>query len=283
MYVDRTLEAVVLRATEQFPVVFLTGARQVGKTTLLRQISAGDRTYVTLDDPLVASLARTDPPLFMQRFPPPVLIDEVQYAPEIFPHIKMSVDRARRPGMFWISGSQQFHLMKDVSESLAGRVAVVHLLGLSRSETVGRGLGAPPFVPTPDEIERRTALGPKLTLQQLYRTIWRGALPAIALDDTVERDLFFGSYVQTYLQRDVRDLARVGDEMAFVRFLRATAARTGQLLNLADLARDADVAPNTAKSWLSILGTAGIVHLLEPFHTNVGKRSTSSTPVWPPT
>ena len=286
MYVPRTLEPFVTQASQQFPVVLLTGARQVGKTTLLRHLSQGERTYVTLDDPLVLSLAKTDPALFMQRFPPPVLIDEIQYATELLPHIKMAADRAGQPGLFWLTGSQQFHLtpapaaaltgagagVKGVSESLAGRVAVIHLLGLSRRELLGQGLDAPPFLPTPEEIGRRSTQRSKLTLKELYRLIWRGALPAIALNAAVARDLFYSSYVQTYLQRDVRDLARVGDEMAFLRFLRATAARTGQLLNLADLARDADVAPNTAKHWLSILQTAEIVYLLEPYHTNLTQR-----------
>lgn len=272
MYAPRTLEPAVTGAGQQFPVVLLTGARQVGKTTLLRRLSQGERTYVTLDDPLVLNLAKADPALFLQRFPPPVLIDEIQYAPELLPYIKMAADRAGQPGLFWLTGSQQFHLMKGVSESLAGRVAVLHLLGLSRPELIGRGLDAPPFLPTPEEIARRSTQRSKLTLKELYRLIWRGTLPAIALNPAVERDLFYSSYVQTYLQRDVRDLARVGDEMAFLRFLRATAARTGQILNLADLARDADVAPNTAKHWLSILQTAEIVYLLEPYHTNLTQR-----------
>jgi predicted AAA+ superfamily ATPase len=272
MYVARTLEPFVTRAAEQFPVVLLTGARQVGKTTLLRHLSQEERTYVTLDDPLVLSLVKSEPALFMQRFPPPVLIDEMQYAAELLPHIKMAADRTQRPGLFWLTGSQQFHLMQGVSESLAGRVAVMHLLGLARRELLGQGRGAMPFLPTPEEIGRRIGAGGKLTLKELYRLIWRGALPAIALNDAVERDLFYSSYVQTYLQRDVRDLSRVGDEMAFLRFLRATAARTGQLLNLTDLARDADVAPNTAKNWLSILQTAEIVYLLEPYFTNLTQR-----------
>lgn len=272
MYVPRTLETAILQASQHFPIVLLTGARQVGKTTLLRQLSQGARAYVTLDDPLVLSLAKEDPALFMQRFPPPVLIDEIQYAAELLPYIKMVVDRAGQPGLFWLTGSQQFHLMQGVSESLAGRAAVLHLFGLSRAELLGQGLAATPFVPTPAELARRSVQRTPLTLQELYRLIWRGALPAIALNAAMERDLFYGSYVQTYLQRDVRALAQVGDELAFLRFLRAAAARTGQLLNLADLARDADVAPNTAKHWLSILQTAEIVYLLEPYHTNVTQR-----------
>ena len=229
MYVPRTLETFVTRAAQQFPVVLLTGARQVGKTTLLRHLSHAERAYVTLDDPLVLTLAKTDPALFMQRFPPPVLIDEIQYATELLPYIKMAADRSGEPGLFWLTGSQQFHLMKGVSESLAGRVAVLHLSGLSRRELLGQGLDAAPFLPTSEEIARRSAQAQKLTLKELYLIIWRGALPAIALNAAVERDLFYSSYVQTYLQRDVRDLARVGDELAFLRFLRAAAARTASL------------------------------------------------------
>jgi hypothetical protein len=208
----------------------------------------------------------------MQRFPPPVLIDEIQYAAELLPYIKIAVDAHHQPGLFWLTGSQQFHVMHGVSESLAGRVAVVHLLGLSHREWLGQGQVAQPFLPIPAHVAQRAAQGGRITLPELYNLIWRGALPAIALNESLDRDLFYSSYVQTYLQRDVRDLARVGDEMAFLRFLRAAAARTGQLLNLAELARDTDIAPNTAKNWLSILQTAEIVYLLEPYHTNLSKR-----------
>jgi predicted AAA+ superfamily ATPase len=227
---------------------------------------------VTLDDPLLLRLAREDPALFLQRFPPPVLIDEIQYAPALLPHIKMVVDKTRKPGLFWLTGSQQFHLMKGVSESLAGRVGVVQLLGLSRRELLRQPGESQPFLPRPARIHKLHASGGELGLKALYELIWRGSFPAIAINRKADRDLFYGSYVQTYLQRDIRDLARVGDEMAFLRFLRAAAARTGQLLNLSDLARDTDVAPNTAKHWLSILQASGIVYLLEPYHTNLTKR-----------
>jgi len=221
---------------------------------------------------MVLSLAKEDPALFFQRFPAPVFIDEIQYAPELLPYIKMEVDKSHRNGLFWLTGSQQFHLMKGVSESLAGRVAVVHLMGFSRRELTGQSRKSRPFLPLPDEIQSRITTGGKLTLKELYRLIWRGAFPLMALNDEMDRDLFYSSYVQTYLQRDIRDLARVGDEMAFLRFLRAAAARTGQMLNLSELARDANVAANTAKNWLSILQASGVVYLLEPFYTNVTKR-----------
>jgi len=272
MYIQRTLESFIRTAATQFPALLVTGARQVGKTTFLQHLSKETRTYVTLDDPLVMALAKEDPALFMQRFPPPILIDEIQYAPELLPYIKIAIDKSRQPNQFWLTGSQQFHLMKGVSESLAGRIAVVHLLGLSRSEMTGRSQVAKPFLPIPEAIGALSASSDTLSLQDLYQLIWRGTFPAIALNTDADRDLYYSSYVQTYLQRDVRDLARVGDEMAFLRFLRTAAARSGQMLNMAELARDADVAPNTAKSWLSILQASGLVYLLEPYHNNLTKR-----------
>ncbi|MBI3680112.1 MAG: ATP-binding protein [Acidobacteria bacterium] len=271
-YLPRTIEAFIANATTQFPVLLLTGARQVGKTTVLRHLSGQERAYVTLDDPLVLSVAREDPALFFQRFRPPLLIDEIQYAPGLLPYIKMEADRGRRPGLFWLTGSQHFHLMKGISESLAGRVAVVHLLGLSRRELLGTDAQAEPFLPVQGPIGSRMKTGGTLSLSGIYKLIWRGAFPAVALNEAVDRDLFYGSYVQTYLQRDVRDLARVGDEMVFLRFVRALAARTAQILNISDLARDAGVAVNTARSWLSILQASGIAYLLEPYHSNISKR-----------
>lgn len=272
MYHTRTLESFISKAAASFPVILVTGARQVGKTTLLKTLGEPERVYVTLDDPLVLNLARQDPALFMQRFRPPVLIDEIQYAPELLPFIKMAVDENRAPGRFWLTGSQQFHLMSNVSESLAGRVGIVHMLGLSRMEAGGDGVRQRPFLPDPALFSTMSEATSLLSLQELYTAIWRGSFPALTLSKDMDRDLFFGSYVQTYLQRDVRDLSQVGDEMAFLRFLRASAARTGQILNMAELARDADVAPNTAKRWLSILQSSGLVYLLEPWFTNVTKR-----------
>ncbi len=283
MYILRTLEGFFKKATTQFPILLVTGARQVGKTTFLRHLceqnSEQNRIYVTLDDPLILNLAKNDPALFMQRFPTPVLIDEIQYAPELLPYIKIAVDKNRQPGLFWLTGSQQFHLMKNVSESLAGRVGIVQLLGLSRRECLGQDheqhQEQQPFLPTAALLTEHLTKGEEsanLSLKALYNIIWRGSFPAMALAEATDRHLFYSSYVQTYLQRDIRDLAKVGDEMAFLRFLRAAAARSGQLLNLTELARDTDIAPNTAKNWLSILQASGIVYLLEPYHNNVTKR-----------
>jgi uncharacterized protein len=272
MYIKRTIENFFLKASSQFPVMLVTGARQVGKTTLLKHVSEKNRTYITLDDPLILNMAKNDPALFMQRFPPPVFIDEIQYAPELLPFIKMEVDRNPQHGRLWLTGSQQFHMMKGVSESLAGRVGIVQLLGLSRREMIGKGPLSTPFLHKPDELNKRAKSGELLNLKELYKVIWRGSLPAIALHDETDRDLFYSSYTQTYLQRDIRSLAQVGDEMAFIRLLRAAAARSGQLLNMTDLARDADIAPNTARKWISMLQTTGIIYLLQPYHANITKR-----------
>src|SRR5271157_1960509 len=155
MYVSRTIESFFMNAAKQFPVLLVTGARQVGKTTFLRHLAEKKRTYITLDDPLVRALAKEDPALFFQRFPPPLLIDEIQYAPELLPHVKMEVDRRQEQGLFWLTGSQHFHLMKGVSESLAGRIGVVQLLGLSRRELTGQGQMSRPFLPTPEEVRSR--------------------------------------------------------------------------------------------------------------------------------
>lgn len=268
MYKKRTISKILRQTSKHFPVLLITGPRQVGKTTCLRHGEKSKRRYVTLDDPQARNLAKEDPGLFLQRFSPPVLIDEIQYAPDLLPLIKIAVDSNRRKGDYWLTGSQQFHLMAGVSESLAGRVGVLHLLGFSARELAGDAEAARPFSPRNLRVAKSKPQG----LMNLYAQIWRGSFPAIAIDRKMDRDLFYGSYVQTYLQRDVKVLMNVGNEMVFMKFLRAAAARTGQLLNLADMARDADVAPNTAKKWLSVLQTSGLVFLLEPYFNNHLKR-----------
>jgi predicted AAA+ superfamily ATPase len=269
-YRSRTLESFFLTSSGQMPVLLVTGPRQIGKTTILKHLAENERVYVTLDEPLLRELASSDPALFLQRFPPPILIDEIQYAPQLLPLIKIMVDQDRRPGQFWLTGSQQFHLMRGVSESLAGRVGVINLLGFSRGELLGLP-ATPPFLPTAAELRARDGR-PPLVMGDLFQRIWLGSFPALHQDPAPGRDLFYSSYIQTYLQRDIRDLANVGNEGAFLRFLRACAARTGQLLNLTDLCRDADISHPTAKVWLSILVSSGIAHLLEPFHSNFTKR-----------
>jgi uncharacterized protein len=271
-YFTRVLETACLEAAGQFPVLMITGPRQVGKTSLLEHLREADRAYVTLDDMGLRGLARRDPVLFLQRFPPPVLIDEVQYAPELFPAVKLLVDRHRRPGQVWLTGSQSFPLMKGVSESLAGRVAILNLLGFSAREADRRAADVPPFRPSGEAIAARAGTAGRTTLAAVYARIWRGSFPALVTGAVRDRDLFFRSYVQTYLQRDVRDLLRVGDLDTFLRFLKGAAARTGQLLNYADLARDCAVSVNTARNWMGVLQASHQVLLLPAWHTNLSKR-----------
>jgi len=272
MYLSRTLEPFIRQADKQFPALLVVGPRQVGKTTFLRHLAKKNRTYVTLDDPTLASLAREEPKLFLERFQPPILIDEIQYAPELLPYIKIDIDNTHSPGRYWLTGSQQFHLMQGVSESLAGRVGIVNLLGLSAWEARKLPKIAQPFLPTEKSLRERDKKSVTQSLKEVYSSIWRGSFPAVVSNKRLDKNLFYSSYVQTYLQRDVRDLANVGDEATFLKFLKITAARTGQLINMADMACDAGISPNTAKRWLSILQTSGVIYLLEPYHNNLTKR-----------
>jgi len=276
-YLPRTLETSITAANQQFPVLMLSGPRQVGKTTLLKTQSEKSpnntpRSYVTLDNPMLLALARDEPALFLQRFAPPVLIDEIQYAPGLFPLVKEAVDAQGGKGLVWLTGSQPFHLMKNIGESLAGRVAVMQLQGLSMGERLGLGAQVKPFLPggpLSANVLPKEAASP---LAWMFDCIWRGAFPAMQGVSAPDRDLYYSSYLQTYLQRDVRDLAQVGDLTLFTRFVRSAAARTAQLLNMADMARDVGVAPNTARHWLSILEASGLVWLMAPYHSNLSKR-----------
>ncbi|MGI9285667.1 MAG: ATP-binding protein [Pseudomonadales bacterium] len=271
MYLERTLSKALKKTASSFPVILVTGPRQVGKTTLLEHSIGKGVSYVSLDSLADRELAQTDPALFIQRYPPPVIIDEVQYAPALFPNIKIEVDRRKKKGLFWLTGSQQFHLMKNLSETLAGRVAILQLQGLSQSEQDKRASFSLPFVPTADFATRAAKHHSPISLQQLYQRIWSGTFPAAVLEG-IDHDLFYNSYLQTYIQRDVRDLAQVGNENTFLQFVRAVAARSGQLLNRADIARDVGVDNKTVKHWLSILETSGLIYLLQPYHTNLTKR-----------
>ncbi len=238
----------------------MTGARQVGKSTLLRH-AIHDAEYVTLDDPEDRQQAQKEPKLFLSRFKGRTIIDEVQYAPELFPLLKMRVDEEQRMGQFWLSGSQQFHMMKNVTESLAGRVAILGLAGLSTREL----LGEPDALP----LEQRLSTTVKaLPLGEVFERVWRGSYPALHDGRGLTPEEFYPAYVQTYLQRDVRDLARVGDESAFLLFMQLVAARTGQLLNSSEIANEADISITTVRNWLSILQASGIVAFVDPYHSN---------------
>ncbi|EAX46800.1 conserved hypothetical protein [Thermosinus carboxydivorans Nor1] len=270
MYITRAMEETVLAIQNSFPILLITGPRQVGKTTMLKKLSDSNRKYVTLDDPLIRELAITDPALFLQRFEPPVIIDEIQYAPELLTYIKMHVDQNGRNGDFWLTGSQIFHLMKNVSESLAGRVGILNMLGLSNSEITNRP--SSPFKTQPNELIKKAKLAKPQKLGQIFERIFKGGMPALYANKTAGVEIFFSSYVQTYLQRDIRDLTQVGDDQAFFRFLSCVAARTSQIVNYADMAKDVGISPPTAKHWLSILVTSGVVFLLEPYFNNALKR-----------
>jgi len=212
MYYTRAIKDSWLSASEQFPVLLLTGPRQVGKTTLLLHISEKERQYLSLDDPSIRLLANDDPALFFQRFTPPLLIDEIQYAPGLLPHIKMIVDKQKQPGMFWLTGSQQFLMMKGISETLAGRVAILNLLGFSNRERHKLNLNVEPFFPAAKEIITREIHSASSKLKDVYKDIWLGSFPSLIAGTVTNRDLFYSSYLQTYLQRDVKDLTQVGNE-----------------------------------------------------------------------
>lgn len=216
MYIKRAAEDVVRQISKQFGVLLITGPRQVGKTTLLQRLAEKDRKYVTLDDPDARLLAKSDPALFMQRYTPPIIIDEIQYAPEILPYIKMSVDSSKHKGDFWLTGSQVFQTMKNVSESLAGRVGIIELLGLSNSEI--NGTLSEPFIPIPEKLMARINDVKKMDLMQTFNRIFKGSMPAVYADN-IALETYYKSYVNTYLQRDIKDLTQVADEMAFFNFM----------------------------------------------------------------
>jgi predicted AAA+ superfamily ATPase len=270
----RTLVRTVREINKSFPVLLVTGPRQVGKTTLLMMCAEKGRGYVTLDDLDARQMAQKDPGLFIQTYKPPMIIDEVQYAPQLLSYIKIVVDREKKNGLFWLTGSQKFHLMKGITESLAGRVAIVNLLGFSQSEIDDRSENQMPFMPTEEWIEKaRKLVKTQKQLKDVYKQIWLGSFPKVNIEgkDSM-RQIFYSSYVQTYLQRDVKDILNISDETSFYNFISAVAARTGQLLNYADLARYVAIDNKTAKSWLSVLETSGIVYILRPYHRNITKR-----------
>lgn len=266
MYYKRSISEVLKEASKYFKVVLLTGPRQVGKSTVLEHARKSGRTYVTLDDSEALALAKEDPVEFFHAYPAPVLIDEVQRAPGLFIHIKRIVDASDKKGLFWLTGSQQFHLMKDVSESLAGRVAVLSMQGFSQAEKAREPERAP-FMPNISLRTKRSAL----TQKEVYSEIVRGSYPQ--LTDGTPGSLFYSSYVSTYLERDVRELVNITDTGAFLRFLRVVAARTGQLINYDNMSRDVGVSPPTVKNWLSVLETSGLIYLLRPWSSNLTQRS----------
>ncbi len=278
---QRTLTKTIKEINKSFPVLLLTGPRQVGKTTLFEMCATQKMQYVTLDDLDARQMAQNDPGLFIQTYKTPLIIDEVQYAPQLFSYIKIAVDREKKNGMFWLTGSQKFHLMKGITESLAGRVAIVDLLGFSNAEIEAREK-TKPFIPDAKWIDAaRKNIKKRKQLDAIYKQIWQGSFPKVNVDKKEStRQIFYSSYVQTYLQRDVKDILKISDETAFYNFLSAVAARTGNLLNYNDLARDVGIDNKTAKSWLSVLETSGLVYFLNSYHNNLTKRLVKAPKVY---
>ena len=272
MYIERTLSKAIIAASEFFKVILLTGARQVGKTTLLQNIQqARPRSYISLDDFNAREIAENDPAIFIDRLDLPVLIDEIQYAPKLFTYIKIAVDRSKKYGEFWLTGSQQFSMMQNISDSLAGRVAIFNLYGLSLAETEQRADNIP-FLPDIATLKQRQKTARAIPLKEMYHKIWRGSYPDLIANDGKTWDRFYASYLATYIERDIRDYLKISNLLAFRKFIQVAAARTGQMLNYHNIAVDVGVSEPTIKAWFEVLRASGIIYILHPYHNNITKR-----------
>jgi len=270
VYKNRTVGGYFDEVSAHFKVLLLTGMRQVGKTTCLKNTAGEGRRYVSLDDPQILTLAKSEPALFFERFTPPLFIDEIQYAPELFPYIKMLVDGSSETGQIWLSGSQQYSMMKNVTESLAGRVAVVDMHGFSIYEREDKASLQKPFLPSSNP----QPLLSRKSSPETFEIIWLGSFPHVVNSGAAQWNLFYSSYVKTYLERDVRQIINIGDAQAFQRFMSVVAARTAQTLNISDIANASEITVKTAEKWLSVLQASGVVYLLKPYFSNISKRFT---------
>ncbi len=280
-YISRHMENRILELSSQYSAILLTGPRQAGKTTMLQKLAEKEnigRKYVTLDDLSDRDMAKNDPALFLQLHKPPVLIDEVQYAPELFTYMKIHIDKYQNPGDFWMTGSQIFRLMRGVQESLAGRVALLHMSPMSQREITGAS--CVPFTPDLDVLLAQQDQMRPVTTPELFARLWRGSMPGLVSGQYPDRNIFYSSYLSTYMERDVRELSGSVDSLKFNHFITAVAARCAQLLNYKALADDVDVDMQTAKSWINILETLGIIFLLHPYSNNVLKRTIKTPKVY---
>ena len=271
MYIQRNAEQTVKKLAKMFGAVLVAGPRQVGKTTMLKNI-VSDIKYITLDDPIIQASAVEESVTFFKDNPPPVFVDEIQRAPELFPQIKMMIDSSGKKGQFYICGSQQFRMMKNVTESLSGRLGIITLLGLSLREIYNMDFNVP-FIPTDEYFEKKRGYTADISYNDVWDIIHRGGMPELCANPDFDWNMFYASYVRTYIERDVRELAHVSDEIKFIRFMTVIASRTGQLLNLASVANDVGISQPTAERWLSVLTASNIVYLLRPYSGNMTSRA----------
>lgn len=271
-YIKRDIENKILALSKEYSCILITGPRQVGKTTVLRQLMSDDREYVTLDDLEERSLAKRNPAMFLQMHSTPIMIDEVQYAPELFSYIKMEIDKGAAPGTYWLTGSQAFKLMELAQESLAGRVAILHMSSLSQHEIYGSGDCAP-FTLELDALKAREKTNAPADIAEIYDRIWKGSMPGLASGKFSDRDVFYSSYLQTYIDRDVKEQVQLADPLLFRDFVRAAACRAGQMLNTHDIAQDVGVSDDTAKRWLQVLEKSDVIFFLRPYSNNLLKRT----------
>lgn len=271
-YITRDIEKKIQSISKEYACILITGARQVGKTTLLKQLMSKNRTVVSLDNLQERHLAANDPALFLQMHSLPILIDEVQYAPELFSYIKMAIDNGAAPSSFWLTGSQPFKLMELAQESLAGRIAVIHLPTLSQHEIFGKG-PTEPFAINLENLKSRNKSNKKADTKEIYTRIWNGSMPGHISGKYTDRDLFYSSYLQTYIERDIRDFANITDTLQFTDFIRSAACRVGQILNFSDIAKDVGISVDTAKRWFKILEKSDIIFFLRSYSNNLLKRT----------